>query len=645
MAGVISPEEYGPEERAADRAERFAGYREKRRAEASGYADTFEAGPAVHGYQSQKRADRAARRHDRQRVNAVSQWNKAEYWQERTAGVISNALYRAQPEVRRRRILKLEKLQRKAVMSSRDTQSRWDGWQRVLELEGSDKPAPADGYKMAPSIVVDSKACGTIIFDCSKSDSPHAIAYTLANLGYGGYSYKHPRNDSDRETSLYSLLTDDVDPISPKEAAELWLNGSTVRPGSPGSRTERILNHYANRLAFENAMLENEGGKASEVEMIAGGFVNVKLAKSWRRREIVTVDGWAQILKVNKSPTTKRVTSVNVAGYTTGFFKSSDGTRKEETRKTVIKMNVESAGHDAYREPTTEELEAFNAAAKADKKKAKTAAKASPKPKLINPTPADAAKLQQLINQHGRKKDKAPEVLEMSQKAYSANSKGSYARAGTKEITEFFEVYSPSYYGGSNHPGRTTIFKIRMAGGSVIVLSDKKQHAVPFELADSVIADKLSKADTIKRLGEIPAARERLKAESTDGGGSGLASKDGLTDSERELFDAARYWGFASSSAAYDWGLNSAGKIALYGPAINQALSEIKTMADPTDWKIPEELQALRGCIWAELVARDYENSGFKLTAAGRDTLEAVPQNETAKPKPVESADGLLFAK
>jgi hypothetical protein len=118
-AGYIGDEDQGPEDRAADRAERFTMYRDKRTNEAHGFADTFDAGPAVHGYQNQDKADGAAKRHNRQRDNALTQWSKAEYWQTRTAGVISNALYKSSASVRRGRVLKLEASARKDWISDR----------------------------------------------------------------------------------------------------------------------------------------------------------------------------------------------------------------------------------------------------------------------------------------------------------------------------------------------------------------------------------------------------------------------------------------------------------------------------------------------------------------------------------------------
>jgi hypothetical protein len=95
LAGEIDDEDYSPEERAADRAERFGDYRDKRSAEAGAGADRFEAGPSAFGHQNRARAERQANRHDRFRTYAVSQWSKAEYWQSRTAAVIHHALFKS----------------------------------------------------------------------------------------------------------------------------------------------------------------------------------------------------------------------------------------------------------------------------------------------------------------------------------------------------------------------------------------------------------------------------------------------------------------------------------------------------------------------------------------------------------------------
>lgn len=152
----IGSEDQSPQERAADRAERFAMYRDKRRAEASGQADAYESGPSAFGYQSQAKAERAAAKHARKAENAVSQWGKAEYWQRRTSGVIASAIYKSSPAVRRSRIKKLESSVRKieSYYTPRDSQrimqkdsdgveheyawcgqSRGGWWQRVDRLD------------------------------------------------------------------------------------------------------------------------------------------------------------------------------------------------------------------------------------------------------------------------------------------------------------------------------------------------------------------------------------------------------------------------------------------------------------------------------------------------------------------------------
>ncbi|KKM27171.1 hypothetical protein LCGC14_1577450, partial [marine sediment metagenome] len=173
LCGEIGDEETSLADRSADRAERFAGYREKRRHEAHGHADTFDAGPGVYGHQNRRRAERAAGRHDRQRGHAVSQWSKAEYWQTRTAGVISHALYKLKPHVRRGRIKKLEAEHRKHLKDLTTAADRYELWQLAAAQPDAEKA--------------------------------HKWAYHLANRSYGN-DYQHPR-DPANTGSLYSLLT------------------------------------------------------------------------------------------------------------------------------------------------------------------------------------------------------------------------------------------------------------------------------------------------------------------------------------------------------------------------------------------------------------------------------------------------------
>lgn len=411
LCGEIDDEDYSALERSADRADRFEGYREKRTAEAIGHADTFDAGPSAFGHQNAARAQRQANRHDRHRAYASNQWAKAEYWQTRTAAVIAHALYKADPTVRRGRILRLEAEQRKHEKSRTEYAERFAAWQKVLTLEG----------------------CNTAIVRSPEGKIVDAtpamrLAYTLANTGYG--NYQHPRHDY--KDSLYSLLVDSYgktgDPLTPAECANLFLAGRT-EAYADGCGSNRWSDHYANRLTYERAMLANEGGTAAAVEMVVGGWIN-----TGNRTGSVFTDvakGWKQIHAITKSPATKRVTSVKVMGLV-GYSNPKPG---------LVSVNIERLPEGSYRAPTAEELEAFSIATKERKKAEKTS---KPKePSLINPTLEDAQRLQAIFNakaktlheKHNRYTEFKPaEVLQMTQEQYSARSKGSYATLETRTL-------------------------------------------------------------------------------------------------------------------------------------------------------------------------------------------------------------------
>lgn len=319
-AGVIEDEDQSPAERAVERAERFAGYREKRSAEAHGHAERFEAGPSVVGFQSQARAERAVARFDRIAARSVDAWDKAEYWQRRTAGVISHALHVCSPSVRMGRIKELE----------------------------------ADLRRMTPG-----------------SD---------------------------------------------------WHTHTTLR------------------LAYENQMLEAQGGRAGVVEMVPGGWL-----QGGRRAG----HEWRQIYKVNKSAVSGRVVSVLVRDNQPSSVNHWGNPWPDGVARILSHaVEVERAAPDSYRPPTDEELADFNARVKAEKKAAKESA--PPPIPLINPTDEDAQRLQDIWNERARGshcarhlkaygRDYAEEfkpstVCRITQARYSEVSKGSYARAETRGV-------------------------------------------------------------------------------------------------------------------------------------------------------------------------------------------------------------------
>jgi len=471
----IGDEDYSPQERADDRAERFSGYRDKRRAEAHGHADSFEAGPQAHGYQSQAKADRAARKHDRQRVKGLTQWDKAEYWQQRTAGVISNARYRSRPDVRRGRILTIEKDLRKVTKEIVEAMQRRAMWQKVLEADGLDQ-----------MIVT-----GENRWSLNKEQTSEAgrLAYRLAANTTSWAEYEIEGRDG-KET-LYRLLTDEAEPITPRQAAQAFLD-RWADPADENTRSQRYKRHLEMRLIYENAMLEDVGGMAGAVEMEPGGWIRAEVRRH-RSLHVDSVDGWVQIQAVNKSPATKRVTSVKIWATDTHYPAHSQwGQRK------LHSVKVERMGDNAYRAPTDEEREAFKAEQKAAKAEKKASAPA--KPKLLNPTKEDAERLQKLWNEDARQQIEEykkgnpycasehieQEVLELTQKAYSEMSKGSYSHFETVEVQDHGRRPASRY--GEKIDPRPTAFKVRKTYGKggfthkanrVVFITDKPGKTLP----------------------------------------------------------------------------------------------------------------------------------------------------------------------
>lgn len=467
LCGEIGDEDYSPEERAADRAERFADYRDKRADEAGASADAFEADPAAFGHQNRNRAERQAARHDRKRVYSVSQWSKAEYWQRRTQGVIGHALYKSSAPVRRSRILRLEAEQRKHEKNREEYTERFRDWEKVLTLEGLDQ---------AVTLVENDRFCG---IDPDASGPAAALAYALANSGHCWGDYPHPR--SERKTSLYSLMTAADDPITAREAAELWL-ANHDDPADPESNSARWSNHYNLRLTYERAMLAEEGGTVAEADIEPGGWF-----------------GSHQVQKVNRSPATGRVVSIGVIGPHP-WRKNKDGTPVIG----VQRINIERLPADAYRPPTDEERAQF----KEDTKERKSAEKATkPKaPALINPTGEEADRLQDLLNRIGEAKFNQNSsnkyqayvptlVLELTQAEYSQLSKGTYSHFETRTLHNSGGIIARRSSNMYTSEGTAydkalgpAVCKIRVRYSSgwynpphIVVISDKPQKSLPLD--------------------------------------------------------------------------------------------------------------------------------------------------------------------
>jgi hypothetical protein len=466
-AGEIDDEDTPPTERAADRAERFGGYLDKRTAEAIGHADSYDSKPEAYGFQSQARAERLAVARERIGDRACTQWAKAEYWHRRTQGVISHALHVSSPSVRMGRIKTLEAELRKEQAHLNERKEEWRIWHKILTMDG----------KKAQS-----------------------WALTMATRSHG-YHYRHPRPETcdpyyaTNDTSLYLLMKDSQDPISAHEAANLWLKGR-VDPESPEWYGVRYIAHLKLRLAYENQMLEAQGGRLASAEIEKGGKL-----------------GGRVIAKVNKSPKTGRVVSVAVIGPAVQGY-VYQATNEPGTEFALYTIETERLAPGAYTPPDDEiraALAVFEGAKKAAAKKRKESTLPCP---LINPTPEDAERLQAWLNaidhaamvadhqrRYGAKWEeyfkyanyKPSTVLLTTQATYSANSKGAYSAAETRGICKngvmeprVSNMYSQEAQRRKEERG-PALCQVRTASGDghtwgprrIVVLTDKPQKPLP----------------------------------------------------------------------------------------------------------------------------------------------------------------------
>lgn len=481
-AGIIEDEDAGPEERAADRAERFGGYRDKGTEEACGHADRYDSQPAAHGYQSEARAERAAARHDKIADRAGDAWGKAEYWTRRTAGVISNALYKSSPAVRMGRIKEIEAEIRRIESSHKKAHAEFASMHAAILaiVEHSDgkrgKLVGLPGWQYSICYI---RQADNLPDDSELS--PEQYRRCMISAAFSG-EYSGRWSELRKQAQAGT--------IEAAAVAREWLDAKAWETPEPYDFTKSEWHqHLTLRIAYENQMIEAQGGRAAFVEMVPGGWL-----------------GSRQIEKVNKSTVTGRVVSVLVRDNNPSFVNDWGNPFPDGVARFLWHtIKTERLGADVYRPPTPEELEAFHA----KKKAAKAAAPKSETIPLINPTDEDAEKLQAIWNDRGiashcesnlrrYSKDYADQfkpstVCRITQAEYSAISKGSYARAETRtlhrncEISErFSNMYSSERRERDARRGKA-VCQIRQTGPDasdygprrVIVLTDKPRKPFP----------------------------------------------------------------------------------------------------------------------------------------------------------------------
>lgn len=253
LCGEIGDEDTSLADRTAERAERFGEYSEKRAQDANGAHAAVEritsgiplGQPILVGHHSERHARRDAKRIENGMRRAVKMWETSKYWKARAAGALRSTKYKERPDVRQRRIKKLEAEQRKQT-KARDESARFLGlWEHPEKLKRKD----------------------------GQTTTLDQAARFLTN------------HDRVASGLWYKLDRDQITPEGAQASAIESHRGVIAH-------AERWLSHIGLRLEYERAMLAGQGGTvADRTGPEKGGAV-----KCWASPR----GGWSYVVKVNR---------------------------------------------------------------------------------------------------------------------------------------------------------------------------------------------------------------------------------------------------------------------------------------------------------------------------------------------------------
>ena len=232
-AGEIGDEDTSLAERAEQRADRFDGYQTNRAID----AQHAEAGvrqltsgipfgqPILIGHHSEKRARRDAEKIENGMRKALKMWETSTYWEHRAKGALRAAKYKDAPAVRARRIKTLEAEHRKLIRTY--------------------TPKPSD-LEPQNLLIQERYNSGESCEQCNRWRHEHTRQEDGTYSGKDGHTYQKP------------------EPTPPEP--HVWTGASRGGSWTPISDLEsieagyaRTVEHLANRIAYEKAMLGEQG--------------------------------------------------------------------------------------------------------------------------------------------------------------------------------------------------------------------------------------------------------------------------------------------------------------------------------------------------------------------------------------------------
>jgi protein-L-isoaspartate O-methyltransferase len=285
LAGEIGDEDTSLCDRAEQRAERFEDYSDKRAADAesardgvAAIADNIPFGqPILVGHHSEKRARKDAERIENGMRRAVKMWETSKYWTDRAGRAIAHAKYLERPDVRARRIKKIEADKRGIERSKAEAERGLRFWRGEFKLTNKET-----GEKIA--------------FEISEANREKILRF-VGGIDGGAGDFNVVRKEGGQPWegwSCWNVLQPDGERYTacPSCTVEQCRQAAESAFGPRIERCNRWLAHYENRLAYERAMLAEAGGTvADRVLPEVGGA-----CRCWCSPR----SGWSLIQKVNK---------------------------------------------------------------------------------------------------------------------------------------------------------------------------------------------------------------------------------------------------------------------------------------------------------------------------------------------------------
>lgn len=260
LCGEIGDEDKSLVQRAEERAERFEGYSENRAKDAEQARKRVDSivehipfgQPILVGHHSERHARKDAQRIDEGMRKSIKMWDTSKYWTVRAEAAISEAKYKERPDVRARRIKKLEAEQRKKERTKAESECFLKAWSKPeITMEDAAKIANLDhGYFLSASQRTDGKTWPVSLWDVTQG--------------------RHEPQPKVEEIAAKAIRN--------HEATITW--------------ADRWLGHFSNRLAYERTLLKQDGGIVADQNRPEVGGA----CQCWASPR----GGWSSIQKVNK---------------------------------------------------------------------------------------------------------------------------------------------------------------------------------------------------------------------------------------------------------------------------------------------------------------------------------------------------------